>query len=76
MNVAVTEAVAAAIKLHAPVPLQAPDQPANVELALGVAVNVIAVPAAKLALQVVPQLMPAGVLLTVPAPVPAATTLT
>jgi len=76
LNVAVTEASAAAIMLQAPAPLQAPDQPANVELAFGVAVNVIAVPAAKLALHVVPQLMPAGVLLTVPAPVPAATTLT
>ena len=76
LNVAVTEALAAAIMLHADVPLQAPDQPANVELAFGVAVSVIAVPDGKLALHVCPQLMPAGVLLTVPAPVPAATTLT
>jgi hypothetical protein len=75
LNVAVTEALADAIRLHVPVPLQAPDQPANVEPAFGVAVSVTAVPAAKLALHVCPQLMPAGVLLTVPPPVPAATTL-
>jgi hypothetical protein len=76
LNVAVTDALADAIMLHVPVPLQAPDQPANVEPAFGVAVSVIEVPAAKLALQVCPQLMPAGVLLTVPPPVPAAATLT
>jgi hypothetical protein len=76
LNVAVTEVLAATVMLHAAVPLQAPDQPANVELEFGVAVIVIAVPAGKLALHVGPQLIPAGALLTVPAPVPAATTLT
>lgn len=75
LNVAVADAVADAIMLHVPVPLQAPDQPANVDPEFGVAVSVTAVPAAKLALQVCPQLMPEGVLVTVPAPVPAATTL-
>jgi hypothetical protein len=39
-----------------------------------VAVNVIEVPLAKLAEHVAPQLIPAGVLLTVPAPVPALVT--
>jgi len=52
------------------VPLQAPLQPAKVELAAGVAVKAIEVPGLKAALQVVPQLMPAGLLVTVPLPVP------
>jgi hypothetical protein len=75
LNVAVTDELDDAVMLHVPVPLQPPDHPANVESAFGVAVNVTAVPAVKLALQVCPQLMPAGLLLTVPPPVPAATTL-
>jgi hypothetical protein len=76
LKVAVTEAVVEAIKLQVPVPLHAPDQPANVDPALGAAVSVTEVPAAKLALQVEPQVMPAGLLVTVPEPVPAAVTLT
>lgn len=71
MNVAVTEALAVNVKLHVPAPLQAPDHPANVELELGAAVSVTSVPLAKLALHVDPQLMPEGLLLTVPVPVPA-----
>jgi len=61
--------------LHVPVPLHAPDHPANVDPLLGFAASVMAVPAVKLALHVWPQLMPAGVLLTVPDPLPASTTL-
>jgi hypothetical protein len=52
------------------VPLQAPLQPAKVEFAEGVAVNVMDVPILNGALQAVPQLMPAGSLVTVPLPLP------
>lgn len=67
---AVTEVFAVKLKAHAPVPLHAPDQPSNVEPEAGAAVSVTAVPLAKLALQVWPQLMPEGLLLTVPEPAP------
>ena len=60
---------------HDAVPLHAPDHPTNVEPAAGVAVSVTRVPERKLALQVGPQLIPAGLLLMVPAPFPLAWTL-
>ena len=47
-----------------------PVQPTKDEFAPAVAVSITCVPAAKLALQTVPQLMPAGLLVTVPAPFP------
>ena len=53
------------------VPVHAPDQPANVELRFGAAVSVTMVPLEKLALHVAPQLIAAGLLVIVPAPVPA-----
>src|SRR5438034_10837726 len=61
--------------VHVPVPLQAgvppPLQPANVEPAAGVAVSVMALPTpVKDAVQVPPQSMPPGALVTVPEPVP------
>src|ERR1700751_3041258 len=71
VNVAVTEASLVNVTLQAPVPVHAPDQPANVEPALGAAVSVTMAPLVKLALHVVPQSIPAGLLVTVPAPVPA-----
>ena len=75
MNVAVTDLLAVRFTTQVPVPVQpAPDQPANVELELGAAVNVTCVPVAKLALQIVPQLMPEGVLVIVPPPDPALST--
>ena len=71
VNVAVTEALPVNVRLQVPVPVHAPDQPANVELAFGAAVSVTMVPLVKLALHVVPQVIPAGLLVIVPAPVPA-----
>jgi hypothetical protein len=66
LNVAVT--VDAAVTVQVPVPEQAPLQPAKEEPAAGVAVRVV--PCVTDCEQVVPQLMPAGVLVTVPEPVP------
>ena len=63
--------MAVGVTTHVPVPLQAPDQLANVEPVLGVAVSVTDAPLAMLALHVVPQLIPEGLLVTVPVPVPA-----
>lgn len=65
-----TEAAAVRVTAHVAVPLQAPDQPANVEPVPAVAVSVTDVPMPKLALHVVPQLIPEGLLVTVPVPVP------
>jgi len=53
------------------VPVQAPLQPVKVEPAPGAAVSVTGVPVVYDAEQVVPQLMPAGLPVTVPAPAPA-----
>ena len=71
LNVAVTEVAAVRVTAQVLVPLQAPDQPAKVEPVLGAAVSVTDVPKPKVALHVVPQLMPVGLLVTVPVPVPA-----
>jgi hypothetical protein len=76
LNVAVTAAGATTFMEHVPVPVHPPDHPANVEPELGVAVSVTVVPLAKLALHVVPQLMPEGSLVTAPAPVPLFVTVT
>jgi len=67
--VAVTVVEALRVTVHVPMPEQPPPlQPPKVEPAAGAAVSVTAVPLAKLAAQVGPQLMPAGLLVTVPAP--------
>ena len=58
---------------QAPVPLQAPLQAASRDPVAGAAVNVTMVPEGKLAVHVVPtglHEMPAGLLVTVPVPVP------
>ena len=70
LKVALTDFAASMVTLHAPVPLHAPLQPANVELASGVAAKLTTVPFAKLAEHVGPQEIPAGELATVPVPVP------
>jgi hypothetical protein len=61
--------------VQVPVPLHPPPlQPANIDPDAAVAVNVTVLPVgnwALSALQVVPQLMPDGLLVTVPVPVPA-----
>ena len=62
--------------MHAPVPEQLPDQPAKVDPLVGVAVSVTDVPEVKLAVQEKPQLIPLGLLVTVPLPVPDFETLT
>jgi hypothetical protein len=56
---------------QAETPEQLPLQPANVELGSGEAVRVTGVPPAKFAEQVLPQSIPAGLLLTLPDPLPA-----
>ena len=54
------------VNVHAPVPEHAPDQPANVEVLSGVAVNVILLPCANCGVD--PQAAPAGLDETVPKP--------
>ena len=70
VNVAVTEVVALIVTAHVPVPEQAPLQPPKMEPAAGTAVRVTDVPGAKDCEHAAPQLMPAGLLVTVPEPLP------
>jgi hypothetical protein len=70
LKVALTDFAASMVTLHAPVPLHAPLQPANVEPESGVAAKLTTAPFAKLAEHVVPQEIPAGELVSVPVPVP------
>jgi hypothetical protein len=62
------------VTLHVPVPLHSPDQPANAEPDAGAAVSVTTVSLANDAWHVLPQLIPAGAEVTVPAPIPALVT--
>lgn len=67
VKVALTLWLALSVKVQVDfVPLQAPPQPVKVELVAGTAVRVICMPLLKLAVQVGPQLIPAGLLVTVP----------
>jgi hypothetical protein len=70
LKVAVTKCDVAMFTVQEPVPVQSPPHPLKVEPALGVAVSVTKVPLVNEARQVAGQLMPAGVLLTVPVPLP------
>ena len=70
LNVAVTEVLAAIVTPHVPVPVHPPDQPVKTDPDSAAAVSVIALPLKKVALHVWPQLMPAGLLVTVPPPGP------
>jgi len=69
-KVALTARTELIVTVQAPVPVQAPFQPVNVDPVAGVAVKATVVPLPNDARHVVPQEMPAGVLLTVPLPVP------
>lgn len=70
-NVAVTCSLAASVTVQvASVPLHAPAHPTNDEPVVAVAVRVTTVPGLKLALHACPQLIPDGLLLTLPLPVP------
>jgi hypothetical protein len=74
LKVAVTAFAAFMVKPQVPVPLQAPLHPAKVEPDPGTAVKTTAAPLVKFALQVLGQVMPLGLLLTEPVPVPARVT--
>ena len=69
-NCAVTDFAALIVTAQTPVPVQAPLQPLNSEPLAALAVRVTSAPWSKLAAQVVPQVIPAGELVTVPVPVP------
>jgi hypothetical protein len=62
------------VTLQVATPVHAPDQPVKVSLPVGVSFSVTWVLCAKLAEQVAGQVIPAGVLVTVPVPVPAMVT--
>ncbi len=71
LNVAVTDRAADIVTVQVPDAfVQSPLQPAKTEPVVGVAVRTTEVPSLKLAVQVAPQLMPAGLLVTVPVPPP------
>ena len=74
VNVAVTLRAWLMVTVHAPVPVHAPDQPANAETALGVAVSVTTLDAAYDAAQVPPHEMPPSEDVTAPEPGPAIAT--
>ena len=70
VNVAVTFRAAVRLIVQLPVPVQSPLQPEKKFPAAGAAANTTLVPLLKLAVQVPPQLIPDGELVTVPLPVP------
>ncbi|HJU36323.1 MAG TPA: hypothetical protein VJ716_02765 [Gaiellaceae bacterium] len=70
MKPAVTAAAEVRVSVHFPVPLHAPDQPANVDPEAAMAFSTTVVPVLKLCEQALPQLIPLGELATVPEPDP------
>jgi hypothetical protein len=70
LKVAVTDSFAFIVTLQAPLPAHAPDQPTKYPPFAGVAFNVTIVPEENDALHVEGQLMPAGLLFTMPVEVP------
>ena len=74
LKVAVADRLAFMVSVQTLVPLQAPDQPTKYAPFPGVAVSFTTVPAANDAVQVGEQVMPAGLLVTVPVEVPAKVT--
>ena len=75
-NVAVTLRAWVMLTVQVPVPEHDPLQPVKVEPVVGVAVRVTLVPVLNEALQVAPQEIPVGLLVTVPVPVPIPTVAT
>ena len=74
VKLAVTVVAAAIVTVHGPVPAQPPpDQPANVEPVSAAAVSATREVAGYDSVQSAPQLMPAGLDVTVPEPVPPGT---
>jgi multidrug efflux pump subunit AcrA (membrane-fusion protein) len=73
-KVAVTLAVLFNVTWQLPLPEQAPDQPPNVALVPGVSVKLTTVDGVNNAEHVPGQLIPVGLLVTVPVPVPAKVT--
>ena len=71
LNVAVRDLDELIVTAQAAVPVHAPLQPANVEPEAGVSVIVTTVPLVKFAVHVPGQLIPEGLLVTVPVPFPA-----
>jgi len=70
LKVAVTDLAVVIETVQVPIPEQAPDQPAKVWPEVGVAVSVTDVPKVNDVEQVEPQLIPDGLLVTVPVPDP------
>src|SRR6267142_1726034 len=74
LKVAVADWFAFIVRVQVPVPLHAPDQPAKKAPLPAVAVSFTLVPELNDALHVGAQLIPAGLLVTVPVEVPASCT--
>jgi hypothetical protein len=71
VNVAVTDLAAFMVSMQVPVPEQSPLHPVNTDPESAAAVNVTDSPWSNAAVQVVPQLIPDGTLVTEPVPLPA-----